>query len=381
VMAATAVAGAVPNLFATTLVARRLAVVRTVLALAAAAVALTQLQMTVATVTELRSRATTYLDALAEASGGATIGNRLFVIDDEHPEVFEFKYEGGDRYTLVGKRVLERRGTSGALTELTKHDLDDIEGAAAAPDGTLYLVTSHANTRTEGESKTRRERIVRVADERDAGGTLHAVADFLTRDLQHALLEQLQGLASAHREGPVDEGLHIEGMALDSQLRLYLGLRAPVTLQGHAIVLRTALEQLGSGTPQWEVLQLRVSNPTDRRQGIISMEYDTVTKAMLLVTAGTSRHDNAPAQLWWWDVEGTSPQLCGEVRAPEGHGRYRPEALFAPTLGREQPIAFFIDYDNDVPERSAYSQKRSELQRRPCGLALRTTGLASPAAQ
>src|SRR5881394_713593 len=153
-----------------------------------------------------------------EASGGTIVNDLAYVVDDEKPDVFVFRLDG--EYQLIERMPLKENGTV-----LTGDKVDDLEAIASA-DGKLYLITSHSNTKKTGEPKRARQKLLEVSLAPGSRGEVSNKAD----NLRDVVWKSLKGLADSYlNEEHQDEGMQIEGFAIDKEGNAYIGLRAPLS--------------------------------------------------------------------------------------------------------------------------------------------------------
>ena len=92
---------------------------------------------------------------LNEASGGTTIGETAYVVDDETPALFVSDSISDEGY-FTDFRKLDLKDTN--HKKLTKEDVDDLEGTAAdLQRKVLYLVTSHSNDKHSKQRDSRQQ--------------------------------------------------------------------------------------------------------------------------------------------------------------------------------------------------------------------------------
>ncbi len=251
------------------------------------------------------------LPGVCEASGAAWVPRgadaELWVVDDEQPgRVHRFGADGAPTTPLT------LRAVDGAPFEM-----DDLEGVAAAPPG-AWLMGSHSLSK-KGKLKSRG----RIAHIGPLGEVLSS-SEALRPGPE--LPEALRAAAAAAcpdcalpPEATTGEakkgGLDLEGLALDGEGRLLVGLRGPRVGPGRALVVAIAdpggAFQVG---PAW-ALDLG-------GRGVRDLVWDAAT-AQALVLAGPSGEDGPPPAIYTWRP-GSEPALLAELPDLPGES---PEAL------------------------------------------------------
>jgi hypothetical protein len=255
-----------------------------------------------------------------EASGVAQVGNTsqvLFVDDGQHRDVFlmELSDEGVQR---------------GPPTAIPLHaDVTDLE--AIATDGRFFYVVGSQSklTGTEGDGLVRFE--YDPVERR-----IHNVSRI--RGLKSWLAEHVGELRGTRgRMG--DHVLNIEGLAWDAEgERLLLGLRAPV-INGEALLVPVAMTNRDAAftrenlRPDGATIRLKLGGA-----GIRSLEYDTQSRTLLLITGASLNDETRDFRVLEWNGNLTS--------APREIRRFdrslKPEGWSTLTVaGRRQHVLVF----------------------------------------
>ena len=243
-----------------------------------------------------------------EASGGTVVGDMAYVVDDENPSIFELRLQEG-AYGLIDNIKLKENGR-----ELTKDDVDDLEAIASSPleaiasspDGKLYLylVTSHSNTRRGNVPA--RQRLLKVSLAPENRGEVVSSANNLRELMLKKLTDERIAEPYRNKEERTDELMQIEGFTIDEEGNAYFGLRAPLTRDDHALVLRAKLSELFVPEPKPEFAVVPLDIWFDSKHyGISSLDYDARNKRMLVVGTSPNNSDYSFCPvLCKWDFKG-----------------------------------------------------------------------------
>jgi hypothetical protein len=287
--------------------------------------------------TELLKAFTDFPDRkVDEASGAAARGERIFVVDDEEAGVFEYHYKGGDRADFRGEyEILTGKETkfvrkcelpdpeakAGKKSDCDgpearvgkKLEIDDLE-AVADYNNKLYLVTSHSLGKN-GKRKTGRELFLEIDRLDPLGEGVKSPKAWVSRAAPlTACIEAALARDGGSRFAD-DGGFNIEGLAIDDEGKVYLGLRNPLMGEDkRAVVLMTSVEAIFSESTTQKDALLRVAllplRDSDKDYGIVGLEYDRQSKAVLVLgnspyapsVVGQSADKPAffPPKMWAW---------------------------------------------------------------------------------
>ncbi len=199
----------------------------------------------------------------------------------------------------------------------------DIE-AMALHGSTLYVLGSHCQTRgkvkgkkanhaknlealTEVKRRPERERLFRVTLDVHTGQPARVECKSLTEVIRNdALLGRFFGIPSK------ENGIDLEGVAVDEEGLLYLGFRAPVLC--------------GQLTP---VLRLPFDDPTRYRLLMVRLDGYGIRELVrvaggFLVIAGPAGEIDVPGRFYFWDGgdclpdkgQASQPKLLGQIPGP-----------------------------------------------------------------
>jgi hypothetical protein len=254
------------------------------------------------------------LVGLCDASAGVRIDRFLVVADDEHNQLRVYDWAAGGAPVAPINLA--------ALSPLFRgKDEADLEGMALAPDGTLWLVSSHDSGKGT-ERQPSRQRLFALSLQVEGGGLKADLAHGPTPDLiekgqytkpMYGILVNTVGKTS---KDPL--GLSIEGLAAGPSGSLLIGFRAPVHA-GKALIqrLEDPVAFAAGGEPRFTGPRWLVLGGS----GIRSLEADGA--GGYLVVSGPADEDGE-FSLWRWRGfdDGSAP-----VRVPVELGTLRPEGL------------------------------------------------------
>jgi hypothetical protein len=270
-----------------------------------------------------------------DVSAMVKLGPRLIIGSDETRAIQILEPDGGpDRY-----RALPPLRLLGGEADRTEEEFD-IEGMALHG-STLFVLGSHCWTRGKlGAKKARaknlkslaevkrrpeRERLFRVTLDADTAQPTQVECVSLYEVIQRdALLGRFVGIPSK------ENGVDLEGVAVDEEGLLYLGLRAPVLRGGLVPVLRLSFEHV----ERYELLLVCLD-------GLGIRELVRVGGGFLVI-AGPAGEIDMPGRLYFWDGkdclpdkrQASQPKLLGEIPGPG-----KPEGL---VVLKEEPGAWEI---------------------------------------
>jgi hypothetical protein len=284
-----------------------------------------------------------------EASGGAVDPTgAAYVVDDEESELFRFPYDEKDhayrwrdvqRIELNDPRPCEQRSfawddkdaSCTTPTELKNAHVTDLEGAAFH-NGHLYLISTLGNPAKEQdedrpEREPKREAVLEVTLE----GEIVNASRQLRPAIERLFLEGLPCSRSKVKpwsEGTNDLVMRVEGLAIDADGWVYIGLRAPLVDAEYALVLRTRLEELFASEPRFEDFRLALGE-RDAKYGIVSLDYDAAAKSIVVLGNHPDSRQHRSPRIWTWQ-----PTACADVQ-------------------RVQPLQGHIFSDFEAPGRPA----------------------------
>jgi hypothetical protein len=285
-----------------------------------------------------------------EASGGTTDGDVAYIVDDDEAGIFVFNYSEKEA-TYRSKqsnpmKIVDARPCSDRVKvwsgkcddsqpiEITKKMLEDLEGAAIYKKK-LYLTTTQSNAK-DGDEEPQRWLFLELSLD---GKVLRATR--LLRDSIRSFFKE-QGIPESINEDGKLEVAQIEGLAIDGDGNVFLGLRAPL-VGGKALILSSTVDQIFSDAPRFNYVVLDLRHEGEP-YGVVSMEYDG--EQILILANSPLRNKTLPPVVWAWDLknpESTPVVYTGDVLtvfdAP-GSRPAKPEVLL---LSRKDRIHFFFD--------------------------------------
>ena len=293
------------------------------------------------------------LTEVDEASGGTTIGDRGYIVDDDSPFIYVIPLGGGQinptelsRIQIRDTRENSDPRPAGIPSDSHAHtntSLTDLEGAAVRPSDNerIYLLTSHSN-KWDGEEVPARQWFLEVSLSQDCIGCIRNSVN-----LRDAIILKFNELnIEQYYEERKLIVMNIEGLAIDPEGRVYLGFRAPLVQNRYALVLRAPIAELFGGNPRFQHFFLDL-NIGDQNHGIVSMEYDRRSDSILLMTNNPADRNPFTASLRSWgrqngweaDNSRDDPQLTRVLSSNSDRNPFRfsgevvnarPEALLLP---------------------------------------------------
>ena len=252
-----------------------------------------------------------------DLSGIASInGRHCLVASDELTAVQSGHIDGKARRITAGALVPLMEGLTGAKLEI------DIEGVAAATDGSRYYITgSHGVGKKKGDVQPGRYAVYEVPVDPATGAVLTAA---IRKATLRPWLEQSPVFAPYLGQPLQMNGLNIEGLA-SAGGRLYFGLRGP-NLDGSGFVLETDAETLFRGDPiQCVVHTLRlgqgrgVRDLVACRDGFLVVAGNASAEPVKKFPLSEAREPDARFQLGWWRPGVAHPLIwIGEVSSVGG---------------------------------------------------------------
>jgi hypothetical protein len=292
---------------------------------------------------------------VAEASGGAVIGDTAYIVDDELRFLFAFPYDSAKRrYAAPDTTPFVRCDGTGQVLDTLRPD--DLEGVAAH-DGDLFVTTSHSTNRRH-ERPRDRGLFLRLT-RRDRGWCATRAPELIEPVLGTLRRRYGATLVQLRDRNRLDS-LEIEGLAIDPAGTAYLGLRTPTVDRGsvrHAIVLSAPVDSLmrGADTTTFSAWLLPL-NVGKTAYAITSLDWDERTKS-LLVLGGSQLGDDytLPPRLWRWaptrgrDLQPVQLVDSLPVRLPRG-ARAKAEVVLAPA--DHDSLFFFLDAEGYGGQRA-----------------------------
>lgn len=316
-----------------------------------------------------------------EASGGAMQGDTAYIVDDEEPEIFVFKYSAKDAkfdnerlptkpMPLVDKRPCAQRTWGGPCsddtpTRLDREMLQDLEGAAAFRDK-LYLTTTFSNSKSGKEDPTRWW-FLEVNAKGEILRTTKTLRDSIRGIFASGLpINEGKKIEESINEDGKLEVMQVEGLAVDENGMAYFGFRNPL-VENKALILRGSVDSLFSETPHLEGFLFNLFNDGES-YGIVSLEFDVQNKELLILGNSPLRTKTLPFVVWKIPVSELDPS---KVATPEhyrgdtfkllapGTRPTKPEVLLLPTPDR---VHLFFDAVGTGGQLS-FARNEAELKR------------------
>jgi hypothetical protein len=254
-----------------------------------------------------------------ELSGCAVVDGGILVVEDEVIGAVLFAPAPIVPPLNMTTVKLERRKKDRApFTDKFKlFPVQDFEDIASDRLETVFFIGSHKGK--DGKRNPDREFLIR-AEWKQKDGELKVVGE------NYRLLEALnKALAAAGvdlgltRED-VNDSLNVEGLALHDD-RLFIGLRAPLSAGGKAIVCTGSAEALGrGGSTPIEITELDLDGG-----GVRALDWDPVRNVLLVLSGPSEDGDSAPAALWTCNPDGTG--LTRVLRFDAATARKQPEGI------------------------------------------------------
>lgn len=247
----------------------------------------------------------TQYEGVCEASAAA-------ILDDSH---FAVASDETERLTIY------ERGKAEPVSTHPLTDVTDLEAAARIGD-TIFWLTSHSFNK-DGEDKTKRKLLFATSVGDDPSLT---DAGTVFRDLR-ATIASILGID----EATLAASLNIEGLAATPDGKLLVGLRAPLTEDGRARVVRidNPFALVGLPAPAAGVAPDSISPVSALKlggRGIRSIELVGTGEHRFLIVAGPVQDHAAESQLYWWDGDKSHDPVPGPAAPLAG---IAPEALIA----------------------------------------------------
>ncbi len=248
-----------------------------------------------------------------EASGGASDGKTAYIVDDDEPFIFVFNYaEAENKYKLqktmkiVDERPCDQRPKwdkdckDAQPTELSNKIIEDLEGAALY-NGKLYLTTAQSNSKN-GKEEPQRWLFLEVSLDGKVLRSTTKLRDTIRESFKQGVPGVYdKSIEESYNEGGKLEVMQVEGLAIDGEGQIYLGLRNPL-VNRKALVLRTNIQQVFNDKPQFESFLLDLERGGEI-YGIVSLDYDPHTKQILVLGNHPMRSKTLLPAIWAWEVK------------------------------------------------------------------------------
>ncbi len=217
---------------------------------------------------------------------------------------------------------------------------EDVEDLAAVGD-TIYVLGSHHGKERKKAWTRRAERefIVRAGWDPEKG-KLRVPArkqDPAEHEVYTQLLDHL-----AAKQPDLIRGLNAEGLAV-TQDHVHIGLRAPLTSDDKAVILRAKVTDLfgpkrASFKGDFERLELDLG-----QQGIRALYWDPLSGRLLVVSGPVSDDPQASCGLWTYDLEAKAKTLTRIGSFPRGQGTLE-------ALTRLDETTLLLAFDSDATQ-------------------------------
>ena len=321
---------------------------------------------------------------LGEASGGATDGQMAYVVNDETTGVFVSPFDPTEgRFENFTFLALTKCGADlpRQCTPLEKSDVDDLEGAAVDPRAThraLYLVTSHSNNKN-GHRRTEREALLRLDLDTKTTDSIEVSGRV---NLRPALEKVLFGInANPPNRGiaepfaykrtnddtsqveRIQVGMEIEGLAVDAEGTMYIGLRAPLCRNGGAIIVTAKADDLfvdSDGELTADLTPHCIGSEQQREYyAVVSMEYDSKSGDIAVLTGTPYPYRAIPPLLCHWSIASSQLRACRQLPPLSEVNPGKQEALLLPQ--GDDRVVTMLDSDKGLGGQITYSRYEAGL--------------------
>ncbi|SUA48830.1 Protein of uncharacterised function (DUF3616) [Neisseria zoodegmatis] len=279
-----------------------------------------------------------HLQNIYEPSGAIQLSDgRVLVVEDEAKRAFNllsFEQDGN---------VKEDEAADAELMGSFKHPHSDLEALAQDPQGWIYTVSSHSETK-QNERLTDREHFLRF---KINGNKAEQIS--YAPNLKDALGNAQSLLQSIKKQTGRTLDFHtmnVEGMHYDQATkRLLLGFRDPLSM---IVPIENPDDVFGKGAaPRFgEPVVLKLQGG-----GIRSLTYDPVLKAYLLANEVTGENGKGQSQLWTWDGKAQSAPVA--LNLPENVKLKNIEAVESVTLNGKPRLLLMGDEGSVKKQRPA----------------------------
>lgn len=247
-----------------------------------------------------------------ELSGLAAVDGGMLVADDELVGAVLFVADPAGPKRLAELVKIERKRTeSEPFTRVPRLSaVQDFEGIASDGKKSVFLIGSHNGK--DGDRRPDREFLFEAKwDAAQRELRLQRETRALAPQLDEALKKL--GISIGLTATKIDEKVNIEGLAY-FEGKLYIGLRGPLTAKREALVFRAEADGLFE-TGNRTVLEAFVI-PLEGA-GVRSMEWDPVTKKMLIVSGPATDVVDAESAVWAFSPESRALSLIHKFTREE----------------------------------------------------------------
>ena len=324
---------------------------------------------------------------LPEISAAGFVGKRLLVAADDLAtdngfHMVDFLGDASNRLTSGGSiiatadekiyralLVLLQDSNSGSPDPDLITDLEDI---AVAPQGDVYLITSHSRTKKD-KLPQKRQQLLRLRFDPSSGKVTNAALS--SKSLLDALPKEFQAFTKLRpgardNEGKYTPGFNIEGLAWAPENDLLIGLRSPL-VESKAVILRlknvASLFDRANGPSGTDPVTIEAKLDLGG-MGIRGMCYDEKEKGYWLI-AGIAPDPDTPDEhlpnewaIWFWDSNHQLHRCLNKDDLPQDVRLSNPEAVCV-VRGNDADYSLLLISDDDKGTPSSYVLvSRSELK-------------------
>jgi hypothetical protein len=251
-----------------------------------------------------------------ELSGLAVVEDGMLVVDDELVGAVLFVRDGREKRLAQMVKIERKRTESEPFTHLPRLSaVQDFEGIASDGKNKVFFIGSHNGK--DGDRRPDREFLIEAkwkAADRELAWQRETRA--LAKQLEPALKKLQVSIGLTNTK--IDSKFDIEGLGY-SDGKIYIGLRGPLTSKSEAIVVRTDADSLfdPNNEAKFEALPLSLEHG-----GIRSLEWDSVTKKLLILSGPAGDAVDAVSALWAFDPVSGAVNLIHKFTPEElGAGR------------------------------------------------------------
>lgn len=239
-----------------------------------------------------------------ELSGLTAVDGGFLVADDELiGAVLFLPASAGQQKAAEIVKIERKRKESQPFTQAPRlMAVQDFEGIASEDGKNIFFIGSHNGK--DGDRRPDREFLIEARWDL-ADQELQLVKE--TRDLVTKLDGALKklGVSLNLSETKIDERLNIEGLAC-SQGKIYIGLRGPLNKDKAAIIFRADATSLFGDSKKvaFDVFEISL-----RGAGVRSLEWDPVSKKMLVLSGPATDTIDAESGLWAFEPQTKALEL------------------------------------------------------------------------